>query len=53
MFSDREQGLGHDVQVVYLMVCGFEDKLWDCSSNARHAEKEFPPASGNHERSMV
>lgn len=37
LFSDREQGLGHDVQVVYLMVCvalkiiqGLFFKCWAC-----------------------
>lgn len=53
LFSDRGQEPGHDVQVVYLIMCGYEDELWDCSLNAGHAEKEFSPASGSHELGMV
>ena len=48
-----KQEPGHDVQVVYLVVCGYEDELWDCFLNAGHIGEEFTPASGSHDLGMA
>lgn len=53
LFSDMKQEPGHDVQVVYLVVCGYEDELWDCFLNAGHIGEEFTPASGSHDLGMA